>query len=186
MRIISGKFKGKKIDFLKSNITRPLRDSVRENIFNIISHSSHINLSIESSNILDLYSGIGSFGLECLSRYSNFVTFIEQDNLALKILKKNLQTLLSPNNVKIINDKIENINKWDTKIKYDIIFLDPPYKDDGLNYNLKNLKKSKIYNNEHLIIIHREKDSMDNFLESINLLFVKTYGRSKIIFGKFN
>ena len=54
--------------FLKSSTTRPLKDSVKENIFNIIAHSNLININLENSNILDLYSGIGSFGLECISR----------------------------------------------------------------------------------------------------------------------
>ena len=68
MRIISGKYKGKKIQFLKVLGTRPLKDVVRENIFNILNHSKKINVKIENANVLDLYSGIGSFGLECLSR----------------------------------------------------------------------------------------------------------------------
>ena len=68
MRIISGVLKGKTINFLKNATTRPLKDSVRENIFNIIKHSNLIKTKIENSNILDLYSGIGSFGIESLSR----------------------------------------------------------------------------------------------------------------------
>ena len=68
MRIISGKLKGKSLSFLKNSTTRPLKDSVKENIFNILKHSNLINLKIDKANILDLYSGIGSFGLECISR----------------------------------------------------------------------------------------------------------------------
>ena len=80
MRIISGKFKGKSIDYLKSKITRPLKDTVKENIFNILSHSNLIrDINIQRSNVLDLYSGVGSFGLECISRGANQVTFIEED-----------------------------------------------------------------------------------------------------------
>ena len=78
MRIISGKFKGKKIQFLKNTVTRPLKDSVRENIFNILNHSNEINIRVKDSYILDAYSGIGSFGLECISRGACKVTFIEQ------------------------------------------------------------------------------------------------------------
>ena len=63
MRIISGSLKGKSIDFIKNSNTRPLKDSVRENIFNILQHSKLIKVDIEKSNILDLYSGIGSFGI---------------------------------------------------------------------------------------------------------------------------
>ena len=59
MRIISGKFKGKKISYINSIITRPLRDYVRENIFNIITHGKKTKLNLDKANILDLYSGVG-------------------------------------------------------------------------------------------------------------------------------
>ena len=74
MRIIAGRLKGKTIIFLKSLNTRPLKDSVKENIFNIISHSNLIDVKLNNSKILDLYSGIGSFGLEAISRGANKVT----------------------------------------------------------------------------------------------------------------
>ena len=79
MRIISGRFKGKVVSFLKSKNTRPLKDSVKENIFKILTHSKLINVKLEKSNVLDLYSGMGSFGLECLSRGANKITFVEKD-----------------------------------------------------------------------------------------------------------
>ena len=79
MRIISGKYRGKKIQFLKDSGTRPLKDVVRENIFNILNHSKKINVKIENANVLDLYSGMGSFGLECLSRGAKKITFIEKN-----------------------------------------------------------------------------------------------------------
>ena len=81
MRIISGLLKGKKINFLSNSITRPLKDSVRENIFNILKHSKIINLRVENSNVLDLYSGVGSFGIECLSRGAKKVIFVEKKKL---------------------------------------------------------------------------------------------------------
>ena len=79
MRVISGILKGKSIDFLKNSNTRPLKDSVRENVFNILKHSNLIKVKIEKSNIFDLYSGIGSFGIECISRGARKVTFVEQN-----------------------------------------------------------------------------------------------------------
>jgi len=93
MRIISGKLKGKKILLPKDINTRPLRDLVKESIFNLINHSTKINFQIENSNVLDLFSGTGSFGIECISRGANNVTFVENYNDALKILKKNISIL---------------------------------------------------------------------------------------------
>ena len=79
MRIISGKLKGKSINFIKNSVTRPLKDSVKENIFNVLCHSNLIKTKIEKANILDLYSGVGSFGLECISRGAKKVKFIEEE-----------------------------------------------------------------------------------------------------------
>ena len=109
MRIISGSLKGKTINFLKNSKTRPLKDSVRESIFNILKHSSLIKTKIENSNILDLYSGIGSFGLESLSRSAKKVTFIEKDRDASKILKENLVKLSMINKSKIYTDEIQYV-----------------------------------------------------------------------------
>ena len=78
MRIISGKFKGKTINFLKNSKTRPLKDNVKESIFNILNHSKYVEITLKNSNVLDLYSGVGSFGLECLSRDAKKVTFVEK------------------------------------------------------------------------------------------------------------
>ena len=86
MRVISGSLKGRKINFLKNYTTRPLKDSVRESIFNILEHSKFFKVKIKNSNILDLYSGIGSFGIESLSRGAAKITFIEQDKKAAEIL----------------------------------------------------------------------------------------------------
>ena len=157
MRIISGKFKGKSIHFIKSKVTRPLRDMVKENIFNILSHSSNISVKIDSSNVLDLYSGVGSFGLECISREANQVTFVENNDVALNLLKKNIKKLSINQKVKIFSDKIESLKIWNENEKYNIFFLDPPYADKSFIQNLKIIKEKKIYKKNHILIIHRER-----------------------------
>lgn len=90
MRIISGIFKGKKILEPKNSKTRPLKDLTKESIFNIINHSNKFKINLGNSNILDLFSGVGSFGIECLSRGVNKVVFIENYEEALNVLKKKL------------------------------------------------------------------------------------------------
>jgi 16S rRNA (guanine966-N2)-methyltransferase len=77
MRIVSGFLKGKPIDFLKSSSTRPLRDFVKESVFNVVKHSNIINMTLEDNNILDLYSGVGSFGIECISNGAKKTFFVE-------------------------------------------------------------------------------------------------------------
>ena len=88
MRIISGNFKGKKILLPKDKLTRPLKDLTKESIFNILKHSKLLNIELESSNVLDLFSGVGSFGLECLSRGAKNVIFMESYTDVLSVLKK--------------------------------------------------------------------------------------------------
>ncbi len=186
MRIISGKLKGKSIFFLKNKKTRPLKDSLKENIFNILSHSNLFDIKIKNSNVLDLYSGIGSFGLECISREAKHVTFIEEDLIALDTLKKNLNNLSLINQSKIINNKIEKLDYVNQCDKYDIIFLDPPFKDKNFIKNLEIIKLKKVFKKKHIVIIHREKYSDDEIDRFLNILFFREYGRSRIIFGKFN
>ena len=89
MRIISGSFKGKKILEPKDKNTRPLKDLVKESIFNIITHSNKFETNIVNANILDLFSGTGSFGIEGLSREANHVTFVENYTGILDILDWN-------------------------------------------------------------------------------------------------
>ena len=186
MRIISGKLKGKSLSFLKNSTTRPLKDSVKENIFNILKHSNLINLKIDKANILDLYSGIGSFGLECISRGAKKVTFIEQDKNAFAVLKENVLKLSIIKDTKIINDKIENFLNSTLQEKYDILFFDPPFSDQEFIKSLKNISQKKIYKKDHLVIIHRELNANEEFDEFLDVLLFREYGRSKIFFGTFN
>ena len=185
MRIISGNLKGKTIQYISSRNTRPLKDSVRENIFNILNHSNLISTRVKGSNILDLYSGIGSFGLECISRDAKNVTFVEENYKAVEMLKKNLLNLSISKKAKVINDKIENIINQKFEKKFNILFFDPPFNDKKYLDNLRILKEKKIFKNEHLIIIHRERKTIDNFDDIFQLLLSREYGRSKILFGNF-
>ena len=112
MRIISGNFKGKKLFLPKDKKTRPLKDIVKESIFNLIQHSKKINLNIEDSLVLDLFSGTGSFGIECLSRGSKKVTFFENYNEAINVLEKNLNSLKNVKNYEIYKQNFFSSGKW--------------------------------------------------------------------------
>jgi len=90
MRIVSGIFKGKKILEPKDIKTRPLKDLTKESIFNILNHSKKFSINLKESIVLDLFSGVGSFGIECLSREVKKVIFVENYGGVLPILKKNL------------------------------------------------------------------------------------------------
>ena len=87
---------------------------------------------MEKANILDLYSGVGSFGIECLSRYLCNVVFVEKDPLAFSLLKKNVNDLKLRNKVKLIQSAMLKmyLEKFKGKEKFDLISLDPPYKNN--------------------------------------------------------
>lgn len=186
MRVISGRLKGKSIEFLKNLNTRPLKDSVKENIFNILMHSKSINVKLKEANILDLYSGIGSFGIEAISRGAKKVTFIEKNQLAINLLKKNLKKLKIFNEVEVFENNIHNVLSKKKLSQFDIIFFDPPFADDEYLKFMKLIKLKNFINKNHLIIVHREKNSKDELNNFMSILSIKIYGRSKVIFGNFS
>ena len=186
MRIISGNYKGKKILLPKNKLTRPLKDLTKESIFNIIKHSRLLNINLENSNILDLFSGVGSFGLECLSRGAANVTFLESYNEVISILKKNIDNLEQQTSSNIIEKDVftENTLKRLNK-KFDIIFMDPPYKEKKIKTLLNSIINLKLLKDNGVIIIHRHKKEEDSLPNEFNILIKKNYGISKIIFGNY-
>ena len=186
MRIIGGKYKGKKIFEPQNKQTRPLKDLTKESIFNIINHSNKFSININKANVLDLFSGVGSFGIECLSQGASHVTFIEKYEGVLPILKKNLNNLKSEINYEIIESDILNRFEFKSlKLNYDLIFLDPPYKEKALENILNPIIENKILKENGIIIIHRHKKEIDKFPKNFHLIDEKKYGISKIIFGSY-
>ena len=144
MRIISGTFRGKKILEPVDIKTRPLKDLTKESVFNIINHSNKFQISLNNSFILDLFSGVGSFGLECLSRGVKEVIFVENYEGVLPILEKNVENLKIIKNYEILKKNIYKENIFlNFQNQIDVIFMDPPYKDKNLNNIFENIKKNK-------------------------------------------
>ena len=186
MRIISGYLRGRNISQPDNKLTRPLKDLTKESIFNILKHSNLVTINLEKSNILDLFCGVGSFGLECISRGAKKVVFLENYTEAIKILKKNIKDLNCENKAKIITKNIFNIKSLNLfeEEKFEIIFLDPPYKEKRLNNLLDDIISLKLLKNNGIIIIHRHKKEKEIYPKNFNILKIKTYGISKIVFGK--
>ena len=183
MRIISGSFKGKKIYEPKDIKTRPLKDLTKESIFNIIKHSNKLKINLLNSNVLDLFSGVGSFGIECLSRDAKKVVFVENYSGVLPILKKNLKNLQSIENYLIIEKDIYNSDIFlKLEEKFDIIFLDPPYKNKNLDKVLIDINEQKILKKNGIIIVHRHKNEQDTLPKNFEIIDEKKYGISRIIF----
>ena len=192
MRIIAGKFKGTSIYGSKDRKIRPLKDMVRESIFNFLAHSNKISFQMQRANVLDLYSGTGSFGLECISRGAAESIFIEKEKEAVKILEKNIQKLKIKDETKIFSDDVFNvIKKYDkfffdqlSDMKLDLIFCDPPFKDTKINDLIKLIISKNILKKNGIIILHRHKNTEERFTVDFKIVDKRVYGLSKIIFGK--
>ena len=183
IRIISGVYRGKKIIEPKDTQTRPLKDLTKESIFNILNHSKKFKVDLENSDVLDLFSGVGSFGIECLSRGVKSVVFVENYNGVLPILKRNLISLKSIIGYKIIEKDINDINFFkNLNQKFDFIFIDPPYKDQNLNLLIDKIQNHKILKKNGVLIIHRHKDQQDKIPKNLKIIEEKKYGISKVIF----
>lgn len=123
IRIISGKFGGRKIEAPDGRRTHPMGDRPRTALFNII------KAELEGAEVLDAFAGTGSLGLESLSHGARSATFIEKDRVAQNILAGNIKTLGVEDHAKLIRTSVSNWLDTSSGQEFDIIFADPPYHD---------------------------------------------------------
>ena len=180
MRIISGRFKSRKIIFPKLSKIRPTSDKVKEAIFNILFHRFNFSNSLEGVKVLDLFAGTGSLSLEALSRGASYATMIENDSFAYINLKKNISALGLDNLASLINADILSMEY--NIISHDLCFIDAPYYSNYTPKVLIKALKSNWIKKGSLVICELARDEdfdiPDNF---INLLF-KDYGKTRIYF----
>jgi len=125
MRIIAGLKRGMKLFSPKAVVSRPITDRVKESLFNVL-----YKYDLPAGKIVaDLFCGVGSLGLEALSRGAQFVTFVEQDAKVVAVLEKNIEKAGFVKESKVIRGNAFKIGAADNKRKYELIFIDPPYAD---------------------------------------------------------
>ena len=187
MRIIGGDYRGRKIFTPEDKSTRPLKDLVRESIFNILEHSKLETFNLKKSYVLDLFSGTGSFGLECISRGVKKVCFVENYSPSIKILNKNIEKLNCNLKTNIIKKNVFQLDKKNYILnnKFNLIYIDPPFKEENIYKLIDKIYKLKLLKYNGLIIIHRHKKTNEKFINKFKIIRTETYGASKIIFGKF-
>jgi len=177
MRIISGKFRGRKLvksDHLKS--LRPTTDKNREALFNILSFNK-FSFELRDANILDLCCGSGAIGFEAFSRGAKSVTFIDNNREHLELVKKNSAILNLGNEAEIICADAKNLS-LNQKI-FDLIFIDPPYSQDCAPIVQNLLDKNWIAEKTLVIVETKESSAMP-----ISVLEIRNYGATKFIFLK--
>ena len=165
MKILSGVYRGIKIDTAKNVSYRPTKSRVRKSIFDVIS-------PFDSSSVLDLFSGTGILGFESISRGASSITFVEKDAKSIRLLHRNSEKFEGVP-INIIKNKVELFLKK-TNDSFDLIFADPPY--DKIDYNwLFNSCIKKLSKNGKLIVeMNKNNFLYENCIE-------KVYGDTKVL-----
>ena len=179
MRIISGTARGTNLFTLEGTNTRPTLDRVKESLFNII------NLKIYDAVVLDLFSGSGAIGLEFASRGAKEVVLCDNSKKATQIIQKNIEKTHLQEKVKLYNcDYIELLENSKDK-KFDIIYLDPPYKTDYIIEAINLILDYDLIDEDGLIIAETdEPERIESELneKNITILDKRKYGRAYLIF----
>ena len=179
MRIIAGKFKGRKLVYPKIQNVRPTQDKVREAIF------AAINDYVSGAKVLDLFAGSGSFGVEAISRGCESVTFIDIEPKSVAAIRKNVKSLEAEDISKIFRVDYEKALKklHQNNSVFDIVFLDPPYYKDIPKKALLIMSQYAILSPNNIIIIeHYKKDNIPNKIGNIYLIKNKVYGDTVVSF----
>lgn len=183
MRVISGKARGTKLSSIESLSTRPTLDRVKESLFNIIQNN------LKGAVVLDLFAGSGQLGIEALSRGADKAYLCDINRDAVKMIKQNLErTKLKDKAVVINEDYKKALRTLNTNEKFDIIFIDPPYKEDiAVDSIIDIIHESRLKENGIMII---ETDEIErdlreiNKIENIKIIDQRKYGRASLIFIK--
>jgi len=181
MRIISGKFRGLKLQPPVDFSIRPTSDRLKESLFSIL-ESNKYNIKIKASNVIDICSGTGALGIEALSRGAKSVYFIDKDPKAINVLQKNISKLKIDNKddtyIKVIkNDVLKALQ--DINIIFDLVLIDPPYNSNIIEECLVKLKEYNLIDLNGYIFAESSKNEDINF-DGFDLLDTKIYGKSKL------
>lgn len=162
LRIIAGKYRHLAIKVPSGNLTRPTTDKVREALM------SALGENLNNAIVLDLFSGSGALGIEALSRGSQKAYLIDNSSLSIKTIKENVSAL-KIENCSILNmDYKQALNYFrDKKIKFDIIFIDPPYiKTEVYPYVRKFMVENNLLNPHAILVEESNEELKGNYGES--------------------
>jgi 16S rRNA (guanine966-N2)-methyltransferase len=171
MQIITGKYRARKLVGVDSTDTRPTLARVKESVFNLIFDK------IEGKVVLDLFAGSGAYGAECISRGAKEVFFVDQTEKAIKTIKTNTQKMTEKFEIIKSSFKDALVSFENRKIKFDLVFLDPPYDSDFAFKSLEILKKKQLLNDGATIVVeHKLANDLQNLPECYIIKKSRKYG----------
>ena len=172
IRIISGKWKGRKITFPPSLPVRPTADRTRETLFNWLTPFIH------NSVCLDLFAGTGSLGFEALSRGAKRLLCVDQSNIVIKHLVETAK-LLNANNFDTVQLSIPSLQITKINTQFDIIFLDPPFKKEFIHQSIEWINNNNLLKKNAIIYVECEQELIINCPASWQLTHSKSSGTTK-------
>tara|TARA_B100001564_G_scaffold16266_1_gene12503 strand:- start:1010 stop:1591 length:582 start_codon:yes stop_codon:yes gene_type:complete len=179
IRITGGKWKGKKIYFDLSDDLRPTPDRAKETLFNWLGQ----NLS--EMNCLDLFSGTGALGLEAISRGAKRVTFVEKNKDYLKKIKKvHLDMSVNENCDFFCAECLNWVRNYKSEIKYDLIFIDPPFNKNLVNDLLTDILNKNLLSKSGKIYFEFEKKLDLKIPDSLSLKKEKNLGEKSYVLAE--
>jgi 16S rRNA (guanine966-N2)-methyltransferase len=181
MRIVGGRFRGKKLVAPAHQGTRPTSDRARETLFNILLHNPYLGLSVLlGKRVLDVFAGTGALGFEAFSRGAETVSFIENDPAAIKVLRENLKAFDLPA-LQIFEEDATQMSR-SPMAPFDLIFLDPPYHQDLLVSSLEGLYQKRWFVNGAIVIMEVAKNENIIIPSFLTLILERTSGAAKLLF----
>lgn len=181
MRIVGGKYKGKKISAPSHGGTRPTSDRTRETIFNILLHNPLFgSQNLQDKAVLDVFAGTGALGLEAFSRGTKSVTFIENHRDALPTLYANVRAFNLPSFCVVEQDA--KALKKNLQAPFNLIFIDPPYYQDLLLPTLIELQSKGWIAKDALLLLEMAKDESLDIPPFLSLIMERISGPAKLLF----
>jgi 16S rRNA (guanine(966)-N(2))-methyltransferase RsmD len=173
LRVITGSIKGHRLKTVRDRALRPTAGKVKEALFDILQRE------IPGSNFLDLYAGIGGIGIEALSRGSAHVSFVESNRAVLNALRQNVRLSGFAVKTKIFAMPAARFlrSKTHGALRYDIVFLDPPYHGPEFKKVLPLLSGNDMIKPGGLTVIeHFHKTPMESFIGPLRKRRTYSYG----------
>ncbi len=178
LRIISGRFKGRRIDAPGDPQIRPTSDRLRERIFSIL--QSRVG-SFEGLSVADVFAGTGAMGIEAVSRGATKAWFVEKHEGSLALLRGNLEKVGIAGLGRVIAADARQLPKADEP--FDILFLDPPYRRRLAEPTLTSLVECGWAGNESLVIVEIASDDPFDLPDGFRMVDERQQGNSRVVFA---